>query len=531
MRASVWLSTLLAAALLTALPAKAVCPGDCDGSGAVDVSKLIRGVNIALGNTSVSECPAFDVNNDGMVAVNELIAAVNAALTGCPIEPIFPANYRDTFTEVRDCRFSVEHGAVMIRVLANDIGAAPYLRQENPLPVGSIIVKEEYDADDCSDPSTLVRWRPMRKEAPGFDSVDGDWSWQWVDAPARTVRYNDKQTCIGCHRVDACLRRDYMCTEAGDSPRGVLHKVLEHQPAALLSISGTSPTDIFAVGADPQDGRGPYIVHYDGSGWTRLDSGASGDLWWISVTPIDGSFYTVGAGGLILQLDPVGKTFTRHATPATPTLFGIWGAAADNLWAVGGDDQSQGVLWHYDGKTWSAVDVSGLIPDGVPTLYKVWGRSASDVYVVGDIGTILHYDGVQWSLVNNPIAQTLFTVHGNADSVATVGGFFTGVLLEEQGPLNFQPRSLPGVAQLNGVFVPPSGQSVAVGNGLTVAVRDGAGWSIADPGNDDQTRDFHAVWIDSDDGIWAVGGDLSLSLANGVLSYGGPQQVVGGPVH
>jgi hypothetical protein len=510
--------------------AVAACPGDCNGSGAVDVSKLIRGVNIALGNTAASECPAFDVNGDGAVAVNELIAAVNAALNGCPLEPIFPADYRDTFVEVRDCRNSVEHGSVSIRVLVNPESAAAYQRNENPLPVGTIVVKEEFDAPDCSNDADLVRWRPMRKEAPGFDPDDGDWAWQWVDAPARSVRFNDKASCIGCHRAEACLLRDYMCTEDQPGPRGVLRPVLEQLPAALLSIAGTSPTNVFAVGADPRDGRGPYVVRYDGTGWTRLDSGASGDLWWISVTPIDGSFYLAGAGGLILQLDPVSGAFVRHTTPATPTLFGIWGAAADDLWAVGGDDAGAGVIWRYDGTVWTPQDLSGLLPDGVPTLFKVWGRSATDVYAVGEVGTVLHFDGVQWSLLDSGVTNTLFTVHGDGARLVLVGGFFSGVLLEEQPGGGFLSRAPSGVAQLNGVFVPPDGAAVAVGNGLAVALRDGAGWSIAAEGDDDQARDFHATWVDADGGIWAIGGDLSVSLANGILAYGGPQHVVGGPV-
>jgi hypothetical protein len=44
---------------------------------------LITGVNIALSSLPVSRCPAFDRNGDNMVVVNELITAVNAALTGC----------------------------------------------------------------------------------------------------------------------------------------------------------------------------------------------------------------------------------------------------------------------------------------------------------------------------------------------------------------------------------------------------------------------------------------------------------------
>jgi len=41
-------------------------------------------VNIALGNLPLSACPAFDVNGDGKVTINELIRAVNAALNSPP---------------------------------------------------------------------------------------------------------------------------------------------------------------------------------------------------------------------------------------------------------------------------------------------------------------------------------------------------------------------------------------------------------------------------------------------------------------
>jgi hypothetical protein len=72
---------------------------------------------------------------------------------------------------VRECRFSIEHGGTAIRVLANDIGRQAYLDNAELLPAGSVIVKEEFDGPDCID-DDLVRWRAMRKEAPGFDPAD-----------------------------------------------------------------------------------------------------------------------------------------------------------------------------------------------------------------------------------------------------------------------------------------------------------------------------------------------------------------------
>ena len=59
--------------------------GIANDDGQVTIAELIRGVNIALGNTPVSACPAFDRDGDGQVTVAELIAAVTASLAGCPL--------------------------------------------------------------------------------------------------------------------------------------------------------------------------------------------------------------------------------------------------------------------------------------------------------------------------------------------------------------------------------------------------------------------------------------------------------------
>ena len=59
------------------------CAGDCNGDGTVKVNELIIGVNIALGNASVCDCPSFDRDSNLAVSINELIAAVLSALGGC----------------------------------------------------------------------------------------------------------------------------------------------------------------------------------------------------------------------------------------------------------------------------------------------------------------------------------------------------------------------------------------------------------------------------------------------------------------
>jgi hypothetical protein len=59
------------------------CVADCDGDGVVAVNEVIRGVNIALGNQPVGECPDADADGDGRVTISELITAVNDVINGC----------------------------------------------------------------------------------------------------------------------------------------------------------------------------------------------------------------------------------------------------------------------------------------------------------------------------------------------------------------------------------------------------------------------------------------------------------------
>ena len=59
------------------------CVGDCNHDHAVTVDELITGVDIALGNGSLSTCTSFDTNGDGEVSVDEIIAAVRIALAAC----------------------------------------------------------------------------------------------------------------------------------------------------------------------------------------------------------------------------------------------------------------------------------------------------------------------------------------------------------------------------------------------------------------------------------------------------------------
>jgi len=81
--------------LLVASVVQAQCVGDCDFDARVSIDELTTGVGLAL---LPSESPGgcnnlFDVNQNGVVEISELVTAMNNALTGCAACPRFDRPY------------------------------------------------------------------------------------------------------------------------------------------------------------------------------------------------------------------------------------------------------------------------------------------------------------------------------------------------------------------------------------------------------------------------------------------------------
>lgn len=76
------------ALLASSPPARAqICVADCDQDGVVAVNEIVTGVNILLGSADAAQCPSARCNGDGSVTVNCLVQAVNGALGGCSSVP------------------------------------------------------------------------------------------------------------------------------------------------------------------------------------------------------------------------------------------------------------------------------------------------------------------------------------------------------------------------------------------------------------------------------------------------------------
>ncbi|SEG82778.1 hypothetical protein SAMN04489712_11583 [Thermomonospora echinospora] len=115
----------------------------------------------------------------------------------------------------------------------------------------------------------------------------------------------------------------------------------------LLAVCGTSPWDVWAVGAADRAG---LVVHYDGRAWQRI------------------------------------------RTPATRfPLTDVTAVSPDDAWCAGG-----GSVLRWNGRKWSRVKTP------IESANTVTAVSATDVWVGGAQGELAHFDGHRWTWMTAP---------------------------------------------------------------------------------------------------------------------------------
>jgi hypothetical protein len=146
------------------------------------------------------------------------------------------------------------------------------------------------------------------------------------------------------------------------------------------------------------------------SGKTEPDD-ASGDP---SDTDTDepGDSGDSGSPGPAIAWSPVVSDDARGA------WLSVWGSAADDVWIVGGQPES-GVVLRGSGSDFTEV----VLPREVPILNWVHGTGADDVWIGGVSGTLLHWDGSDWTDHSLGVEEAVWGVFAVApDDVYAVGG-------------------------------------------------------------------------------------------------------------
>lgn len=306
------------------------------------------------------------------------------------------------------------------------------------------------------------------------------------------------------------------------TPSGIdLEWVTEHDtyPAgSLLSIWSSGPDEVWMVGGQPD---ASLALSWDGSAWTRHDPGVGHQLWWVHGFE-GGPVYVVGDRGVAARYQD-GAWEPLDTGLSGTTLYGIWGAAPDDLWAVGGpsarapaDEREGDVVLHFDGQSWQRQTIQALLdkPDSAgKNIFKVWGTSADHAVIVGDSGLVLVWDGSTWERQDSGAAgETLFTVWGRGpDDVYAVGGLGAPVMIHWDGAAWNRielPAEAPQVIQ--GVWTAP-GQPVYVAGwyGFTARYDADGTWQV---GDSETPNAYHAISSDGE-GLWAVGGNIYALIA------------------
>jgi hypothetical protein len=94
-------------------------------------------------------------------------------------------------------------------------------------------------------------------------------------------------------------------------------------------------------------------------------------------------------------------------------LWSIHGFSASNIFAAGSKKGSVSgdflaLLIHYDGQQWKEIPVDGK------ELYGVWGLSDTDIWVGGLNGTLMHYNGTNWTKFSMPDSIWISDIAGFA---------------------------------------------------------------------------------------------------------------------
>ena len=215
----------------------------------------------------------------------------------------------------------------------------------------------------------------------------------------------------------------------------------------------------------------------------------------------------VGDQGTVVHWN--GRSWAPEATPTRAPLWGVWGAAPNDLWAVGGtgDGETPPVLLHRDGAAWTAVEVPPLTRAAVSAFFKVWGTGADNVYVVGQRGVVLHRSGGVWREEFAGVSGDLVSLWGSdASHILAVGGRGNALVTRWDGHA-WTARSLDPLPGLNGVWMrTPTAAHVVGVNGAVIRLDLATLTPVEEPLA--TVLDLHSVFGDATGRLIAVGGSL-----------------------
>jgi hypothetical protein len=157
-------------------------------------------------------------------------------------------------------------------------------------------------------------------------------------------------------------------------------------------IWGTSGSNLYCVG------NSGAIYHYDGTSWEKLTSGTTTDIMdaWGILNPKTGktevycpvTSYWTPQDKMILKITSP-TTIDTIAWGTGRKIFSVWSQDEFPMFTAG-----DGVFENRIGSAWHEMNIGATIFTN-----RIRGSAINDVFVVGDLGLISHYNGLNFNLI------------------------------------------------------------------------------------------------------------------------------------
>ncbi|MFW5740792.1 MAG: hypothetical protein ACOC1F_10555 [Myxococcota bacterium] len=308
---------------------------------------------------------------------------------------------------------------------------------------------------------------------------------------------------------------------------------------------GTAADDMFLIGSEMVGhldvlvpaGR---IAHWDGAEWTEVWREEYRDIRGIWGTASDDVFAVGGLDpmeSLVLHFD--GQTWTEMPMPAHQAkLDTVFGFAPDDVYAAG----LAGIIMHYDGASWKVLfeapsewgcvsDIWGPSPDSVyfaaieglwrwdgTSMMRLfhWGpqsidhnamaaSGADNIFTVGYRGSITHWDGTDWTVMESGTAGALYGIWTTGPDNAYAAGMDETVL--HYDGQSWTPVDVQGIEGFKGVWGTAEDDVYIAGKNGLLAHYDGSVWTAVDTGTERWLKWItgtgpNDIWVsDNDDGL------------------------------
>jgi hypothetical protein len=190
-----------------------------------------------------------------------------------------------------------------------------------------------------------------------------------------------------------------------------------------------------------------------------------------------------------------GSQFVGYA-PASISIGGLWGSGPSDVWA----SSPYGKYLHWNGTSWTLIDSDLAVS-------SMWGSGTSDIWgVTNNAEMVKHYDGGTWSTVQITGLGIPSDVSGTAPADVWVAGFATGGRIFHFDGTSWTQRFVSWDNRSpNGLWASTPSSAWAVGSQGLALHWDGMTWSEVPTGT---ARSLAKVWgIDAagTTSVWAVG--------------------------